>query len=49
MVSAFLREQKRYAQKELCQILQCSEEKIVPLIRNNRYRYYLRGSHDKGI
>lgn len=33
MVSAFLREQKRYTQKELCQILQCSEEKIVPLIR----------------
>ena len=33
MISRFLREQKRYTQKELCQILQCSEEKVVPLIR----------------
>ena len=33
MISRFLREQKRYTQKELCQILQCSEEKAVPLIR----------------
>ena len=33
MISRFLREQKRYTQKELWQILQCSEEKVVPLIR----------------
>ena len=33
MISRFLREQKRYTQKELCQMLQCSEEKAVPLIR----------------
>ncbi len=33
MISGFLREQKRYTQKDLCSILKCSEEKIVPLIR----------------
>ena len=36
MISEFLREQKRYTQKELCDILQCGEEKIVPLIRKLR-------------
>ena len=30
MISRFLREQKRYTQKELCQILLCSEENAVP-------------------
>lgn len=33
MISSFLREQKRYTQIELCDILKCSEEKIIPLIR----------------
>lgn len=33
MISEFVREQKRYTQKELCQILKCSEEHVVSLIR----------------
>lgn len=33
MISEFVREQKRYTQKELCSILECSEEKAVILIR----------------
>ena len=33
MISEFVREQKRYSQKELCRILECSEDKAVPLIR----------------
>ena len=33
MISEFVREQKRYTQKELCKILDCAEEKAVPLIR----------------
>ena len=33
MISRFLREQKRYTQKDLCDILECSEECAVPLIR----------------
>jgi len=33
MLSGFVREQKRYTQKDLCRILSCSEEKAVPLIR----------------
>jgi DNA-binding Lrp family transcriptional regulator len=33
MISEFVREQKRYSQKELCKILNCSEEKAIPLIR----------------
>jgi llaJI restriction endonuclease len=33
MISKFLREQKRYTQKELCEKLECSEEKVVPVIR----------------
>lgn len=33
MISEFVREQKRYTQKDLCKILRCSEEKAVPLIR----------------
>ncbi len=33
MISRYLREQKRYTQKELCGILQCSEEKVIPVIR----------------
>lgn len=33
MISEFVREQKRYTQKELCHILKCSEERAVPLIR----------------
>lgn len=33
MISEFVREQKRYTQKDLCRILNCSEEKAVPLIR----------------
>ena len=33
MISQFVREQKRYTQKELCNILKCNEEKIVQLIK----------------
>lgn len=33
MISEFVREQRRYSQKDLCRILRCSEEKAVPLIR----------------
>lgn len=33
MISAYLREQKRYTQKSLCNLLNCSEEKVVTLIR----------------
>ena len=34
MISEFVREQKRYTQKDLCAILRCSEEKAIPLIRS---------------
>lgn len=33
MISKFLREQKRYTQKELCEKLECFEEKVVLIIR----------------
>lgn len=33
MISTFLREQKRYTQKDLCDKLKCSEKNIVPIIR----------------
>ncbi|MDE8054449.1 LlaJI family restriction endonuclease [Erysipelothrix rhusiopathiae] len=33
MISEFVREQQRYSQKELCNILKCSEDEIVVLIR----------------
>lgn len=33
MISEFVREQKRYTQKDLCRILRNSEEKAIPLIR----------------
>lgn len=33
MISEFVREQKRYTQKELCNILRCSEEQAIILIR----------------
>lgn len=33
MISKFLREQKRYTQKDLCAIFGCSEDKAVPIIR----------------
>lgn len=33
MISKFLREQKRYTQKDLCNKFECSEEKAVPIIR----------------
>lgn len=33
MISEFVREQKRYTQKDLCRILRCSEEKAISLIR----------------
>lgn len=36
MISKFLREQKRYMQKEVCDILECSEDKAIPLIRKLR-------------
>lgn len=33
MISEFVREQKRYTQKELCNILRCSEDHALPIIR----------------
>lgn len=33
MISKFLREQKRYTQRELCSIFECSEEKTVKIIK----------------
>lgn len=33
MISEFVREQKRYTQKDLCHKLKCSEEQVVPLVR----------------
>ena len=33
MISKFLREQRRYTQRDLCGILECSEEKAIPIIR----------------
>ena len=33
MISKFLREQKRYTQNDLCEKLECSEDKVVPIIR----------------
>ena len=33
MISKYLREQKRYTQKDLCREFECSEEKVVPIIR----------------
>lgn len=33
MISEYVREQKRYTQLELCDILHCSEEQAVPLIQ----------------
>lgn len=33
MISKYLREQKRYTQKDLCDKFECSEGKVVPIIR----------------
>jgi hypothetical protein len=33
MISKFLREQKRYTQKDLCEKFESSEERVVPIIR----------------
>ena len=33
MISRYIREQKRYTQREMGQIFDCSEEKVIPLIR----------------
>ena len=33
MISEFIREQKRYSQKDLCDIFILSNEKVIPLIR----------------
>lgn len=33
MISKFFREQKRYSQRELCEKLECTDEKIVHIIR----------------
>ena len=33
MISEFVREQKRYTQKDLSKIMHCTEESIVPIIR----------------
>lgn len=33
MISEFVREQKRYTQKDICGIMHCREEKVVSLIR----------------
>lgn len=33
MNSEFVREQKRYTKKDICRIMNCTEEKAIPLIR----------------
>lgn len=33
MISTFVREQQRYTQDALCKIFDCTEEKVIPLIR----------------
>lgn len=33
MVSLFIKEQKRYTQQKLCKLFDCSEEKIVQLLK----------------
>ncbi|MDO5390733.1 MAG: hypothetical protein Q4F24_06565 [Eubacteriales bacterium] len=33
MISEFVREQKRYTKKELCRILNCTEDRAISLIR----------------
>lgn len=33
MISKFIREQKRYTQKDLCNKFECSSDKLVPIIR----------------
>lgn len=33
MISEYLREQKRYTQRDLCDKLHCSEDRVVPIIR----------------
>lgn len=33
MISEFIREQKRYTQKELCRILSCTEDRVILIIR----------------
>lgn len=33
MISEYVREQKRYTQKELCKLFACSEENLITLIR----------------
>src|SRR5450830_1545597 len=33
MISKFLREQKRYTQRDLCSIFECPEEKAIPIIK----------------
>lgn len=33
MISEFIREQHRYTQRDICRIMHCSEDKVVPLIR----------------
>lgn len=33
MISKFVKEQKRYTQTDLCKILECSEQGVIPLIR----------------
>ncbi len=33
MISQYIREQKRYTQKQLCQLLHLSEERVIPVIR----------------
>ena len=35
MISVYVREQKRYAQKDLCKLLCCSGEKVIPIIEHN--------------
>ena len=33
MISKFLREQKRYTQKDMCSVFECAEEKVISIIR----------------
>lgn len=33
MISKFVKEQERYMQKDLCKKFECSEDKVIPIIR----------------
>lgn len=45
MISEFFREQKRYSQKELCVLLDCSSEKVVSIIKKLKEFGVLKSVH----